>query len=274
MNTRIIEQTDQGLYYRTWPTDTPKKGVVMVIHGLAEHSQRYDHLAEALNKAGFSLYAIDLPGHGRSDGMRGHIDSFNDFHDAALKLYNKVTAENIATPVFIVGHSMGGLITSRFLLDHQHKFNGALLSGAAIESPQEPPAWQVSLIKGVAKLFPKARVLALDASGISRDKTVVDNYMQDPLVSKDKLTANFLVEMTNTMERVKAEINTVSIPLMVMHGTGDNITAPSGSEFVYNRCASSDKTLKLYEDLYHEIFNEPEQAHVFEDMIDWLQKRC
>lgn len=273
MSTHIIEQTDQGHYYRTWPTDAPK-AVVMVIHGLAEHSQRYDHFAEALNKAGFSLYSMDLPGHGRSDGMRGHIDGFDDFQDAVLNLYNRVRADNAQAPVFIVGHSMGGLIVSRFLLDHQGKLNGALLSGAAIESPQEPPAWQVSLIRGIARLFPKARMLALDASGISRDKAVVDKYMQDPMVGKDKLTANFLVEMTNTMEKVKAEIGTVSLPLLIMHGTADNITAPSGSEYVHKQCASPDKTLKLYKGLYHEIFNEPEQAQVFEDVVDWLQQHC
>ena len=271
MTTQIKEHTQQGLYYRTWPAESPK-AAVMVIHGLAEHCQRYEHLAERLNQNGYSLYSMDLPGHGRSNGVRGHIDSFDDFQAAASGLLNSMQTECPDIPKFIIGHSMGGLIVSRFLLDHQDQFAGALLSGAAIQSPQEPPAWQVSLIKGIAKLFPKARMLALDASGISRDKAVVDKYMQDPMVGKDKLTARFLVEMTNTMETVKAAANNISLPLLIMHGTADNITAPSGSELMHNNCTSVDKTLTLYDGLYHEIFNEPEQEKVFDDVIQWLNK--
>lgn len=269
---QIQEKDDQGFYFRSWAIASPK-AAIMLVHGLGEHCQRYDHFAKALNQNGYSLYSMDLPSHGRSKGIRGHVDSFDEFQTATLKLFDFMQNDCPDATKFIIGHSMGGLIVSRFLLDHQEKFNGALLSGAAIQSPQDPPAWQVSLIKGIAKLLPKARVLALDASGISRDKTVFERYMQDPLVSKGKLTANFLVGMSNTMDEVKTKLGEINLPILIMHGTNDNMTAASGSQLVHDQCSSNDKTLRLYEGLYHEIFNEPEQDAVFQDVVHWLDQR-
>lgn len=266
------EHTQDGLYFRSWEIETPK-AAIMLIHGLGEHCQRYDHVAEIFNNAGYALYSMDLPGHGRSEGPRGHLQSFGVFQQAALSLTQSLQAKYPNLPRFILGHSMGGLIVSRFLLDHQSEFDGALLSGAAIQSPQEPPAWQVSLIKGIAKLFPAARMLQLDASGISRDAKVVEKYMNDPLVSKEKLSARFLVEMTNTMEEVKQRANNITLPMLIMHGSDDLMTATSGSRLLHDRCGSTDKQLRLYEGLYHEIFNEPEQNMVLDEVVTWLDQR-
>ncbi|RBP53635.1 alpha/beta hydrolase [Arenicella xantha] len=267
---QISDHTDHGLYYRHWTPEGKVKGVVMLIHGLGEHCQRYDALGEFLNQYGYALSAIDLPCHGHSEGKRGHIDSFDEFQSAALKLHARIRESYPDTPLFLLGHSMGGLIAARFLLDHQDKFSGALLSGAAIQSPQEPPKWQVAIIKGIAKLFPKAAMLQLDASAISRDPEVVDKYMADPLVSKDKLSARFLVEMTNTMDTVKANAAKITLPILIMHGTKDVMTAPEGSQLLFNSVSSPDKHINLYDGLYHEIFNEPEGQQIFAEVVTWL----
>jgi len=270
----VTETTEDGLYYRHWaPEDNRPQATIMLIHGLGEHCQRYNALGEYLTNSGFALSSMDLPSHGRSEGKRGHIDTFDVFQQAALGLYDKTLSRHPDAPIFLLGHSMGGLIAARLLLDHQQKFQGALLSGAAIQSPQEPPAWQVTVIKTIAKLFPKAAMLQLDASGISRDPKVVDAYMADPLVSKDKLSAKFLVEMTNTMERCKTNAADISLPLLVMHGAADLMTAPAGSKLLHDSASSSDKQLRLYEGLYHEIFNEPEAQDIYAELVAWITKR-
>lgn len=270
--TNISDNTVNGLYYRQWQAES-SKAVVMLVHGLGEHCQRYEHLAAHLNAAGYSLSSMDLPCHGKSQGPRGHVDSFDIYQDAALELY-KLTQENFpGQVVFLLGHSMGGLIATHLLLGHQEKFQGALLSGAAIQSPQEPPAWQVAVIKGVAKLFPKAKMLALDASAVSRDPKVVENYMGDPLISHEKLSAQFLVSMTNTMEQCKDEADKISLPLKVMHGSADVMTAPEGSQLLYHAVSSTDKEITLYEGLFHEIFNEPEGESIFAEMVTWMEQR-
>lgn len=216
---------------------------------------------------------MDLPCHGQSEGTRGHVDSFDIFQDATLELYERVKQHKLNTPLFILGHSMGGLIVTKFLQSHQDKFQGALLSGAAIESPQEPPAWQVGMITLIAKLLPKLGALQLDASGISRDPTVVEKYMADPLVDKSKLSAKFLVEMFKAMKQVKQAANTINLPILIMHGGDDPMTAPSGSQFLYNNISSEDKELNIYDGLMHEIFNEPEAMSIYKEITDWLNKR-
>jgi len=269
---QINEATKNGLYFRYWPAENAK-GVVLLVHGLGEHCQRYEHLAAHLNKAGYALSSMDLPGHGQSTGIRGHIDSFDDYQNAVLRLLKRTKAWHKNLPIFILGHSMGGLIATRLLLRYQNKFSGAMLSGAAIQSPQEPPAWQVAIIKLVAKLFPKAKMLALDASAVSRDPAVVKKYMDDPLISKEKLSAQFLVGMTDAMKECKDHAAQIDLSLKIMHGSADVMTAPAGSQFLHDTVSSNDKQLTMYQGLFHEIFNEPEGEDIFAEMVTWMDAR-
>jgi alpha-beta hydrolase superfamily lysophospholipase len=277
-SSEIHESTDDGLYYRHWPatstdTNSDTKAVVLLVHGLGEHCQRYEHLAAHLNQAGYALSSMDLPCHGRSDGIRGHIESFTVFESTALELYRRTQGHYPDIPIFLLGHSMGGLIAAQLLLNHQAKFQGAMLSGAAIQSPQEPPAWQVATIKLVARFFPKAKMLALDASAVSRDPAVVEKYMADPLVSKEKLSAQFLVSMTEATQQCKNNAKKITLPLKIMHGSADVMTAPSGSQLLHDTVSSSDKEITIYQGLFHEIFNEPEGDTIFAEMVTWMDAR-
>ena len=266
---------ENGLYYRHWPVEehTKPKAVVLLVHGLGEHCQRYEHLASFFNLSVYALSSMDLPGHGKSDGVRGHIDSFDTYQAAVLKLIEKAIKQYPQTKLILLGHSMGGLIATRLLLNHQDKFDAAILSGPAIESPQEPPAWQVAFIKTIAKFFPKAKMLALDASAVSRDPDVVETYMNDPLVSHEKLSAQFLVAMTASMDECKDHANRIKLPLLVMHGEKDVITSPNGSKLLIESVSSGDKALKIYNGLFHEIFNEPEKEQIFAEMLEWVEPR-
>ncbi len=264
---------ENGIHYRNWTVNGDTRGVVLIVHGLGEHCERYDEIAGTFNEAGYSVASLDLPGHGNSDGQRGHIDNFADFENAVLSLYAKLSEWYPDIPVFLLGHSMGGLIAAHLLLEHQQKFVGAMLSGAAIQSPQEPPAFQVAIIKMIAALFPKTGMLVLDASGISRDPAVVEKYMQDPLVNKGKLSARILVEMFRNMDECKDGAHTITLPIRIMHGSKDDMTAPAGSQLLFDTVASQDKELKIYEGLMHEIFNEPEGASIAQELIEWMDSR-
>jgi len=191
--------------------------------------------------------------------------------DGVTALLQLAKSEHPELPLFLVGHSMGGLIAAAYLLEQQDAFRACVLSGPAIKTDQAPPAIVVALIRLIAALAPTAPLIKLDASGVSRDQQVVDAYMSDPLVHHGKLSARLLAEMSAAMKSTLARANEIRIPVLLMHGDADQLTAPSGSVELHEQLASNDKTLKMYPGLFHEIFNEPEQDAVLADMSNWLE---
>lgn len=259
-----------AFYFRHWPLTENCRGYIMLVHGLGEHCERYQALAEYANKAGYGVYSMDLPGHGQSPGKRGHIDRFEEFDSAAMQLHDRIKEAAGDLPIYLVGHSMGGLIASHLLLNHQSLFAAAVLSGAAIKSPQTPPAFQVAILRFLSFITPKLGVMTLDASGISKDPEVVDVYMKDPLVNKGKLSARMAAELFGAMDLAQTRAAEITLPLCLLHGSNDVMTAPEGSELLHERISSENKKLTIYPGLFHEIFNEPEHEQVFADMIAWL----
>jgi alpha-beta hydrolase superfamily lysophospholipase len=166
---------------------------------------------------------------------------------------------------------MGGLIAATFLLDHQAAFKAAVLSGPAIKSDQAPPAFVIALIRLLSVVVPTVPLIQLDASGVSRDQDVVNEYMNDPLVHHGKLSARLLAEMSAAMNGTLRHASEINVPIMLMHGEADQLTSPSGSAELFEAIGSTDKALKTYPGLYHEIFNEPEQDEVLTDMSRWLE---
>ena len=259
------------LYQQSWTPDGDERAGVLLIHGLGEHSSRYAHVAKHLTSKGFAVHTLDHYGHGKSDGLPGYVERFSVFLDGVAALLHKVQSENAEQPLFLVGHSMGGLIAAAFLLDEQAAFRACVLSGPAIKSDQAPPAIVMALIRLIAVLAPTAPLIQLDASGVSRDPAVVNAYMNDPLVHHGRLAARLLSEMSATMKSTLAKAGEIRIPIILMHGDADRLTAPSGSVELHAKIGSNDKTLKLYPGLFHEIFNEPEQETVLADMSSWLE---
>lgn len=260
------------LYQYQWLCEGETKAVVLLVHGLNEHCRRYENLAKVLNQNHYALYAIDLPGHGRSPGIRGHIDKFHDFEDSVLHLYNQIKRTHPSLPIFLLGHSMGGLIASHLLLNHQKLFKGAVLSAAALQSPKQPSSLEIKIISAISAIFPSLKMIKLGINGLSKDQQVIEQYLSDPLINKGRLSARLMVELFNTMQVTMDGASDINLPVLIMHGSVDPVTHPDGSKKFSSLITSTSNTLKIYEGLFHEIFNEPEAQNVFNDVIQWLNE--
>lgn len=263
---------DNGVFYRRWDVEAPR-AVVLIVHGLGEHSGRYQHVAEAFAQRGIATIAPDHPGHGHSPGPRCHVDRFEQFFTPVDELRDLVEREFPDLPCFLLGHSLGGLIVGSYLAltpARQARFAGAAFSGAAFEVAAPPSSTAIFINKLLAALLPKLGVLQLDPSEVSRDPDVVRRYRQDSLVHHGKISARLAVELFATMAALVDARSALTLPVLIMHGESDVMTAPGGSQNFFDAVASKDKTLRLHPGLYHEIFNEPEQAQVLGELGDWL----
>ena len=258
------------IYYQNWLPDGDVKAVLLVVHGLGEHSGRYMNVVNHLVPRGYAVYALDHLGHGKSDGTREYVERFADFTDTLALYYRMVAGWQPGKPVFLVGHSMGGLIATTYLLDHQADFRGAVISAPAIAVSSSISPMTIALGKVAAVLAPKFGVLALDVNGISRDPAVVQANLADPLNFQGKTTARLAAEMLKAMQRVSAEVGTITLPFIVVQGSADRLVDPAGAQLLYDKAGSQDKTIKIYEGLYHEVFNEPEHDQVLTDVAAWL----
>ena len=262
----------ENIFYRCWSPGEPR-AVFLLAHGLAEHSGRYDEFGNFFADAGIATYALDHPGHGRSGGKRGHIGRFEEYTEALAQMLTIARQEHPDSPLVLFGHSMGGLIATDFLLQHQSEFVAAVLTGAAIQSPQQPSNIVLFVNKMIATVMPRLDVMRLDASGISRDPQVVSDYEDDPLVDRGKATASLVTALFSAMNRVVANAASIRLPLLIMHGSDDTLTAVSGSKLLHDTVSSADKKIVIYDGLYHEILNEPEREKVMGDILQWLDSR-
>ena len=259
-----------SVYTQAWLPEGDPKAAVLVVHGLGEHSGRYGNVVDALVPRGYAVYALDHIGHGKSEGGREVVERFEDFTDTLTTYLGMVKGWQPGKPVFLLGHSMGGLIACVYLLDHQAEFRGAVISAPAIKVGEAVPKATIVMGKILSVIAPKMGVLALDASGISRDPAVVAAYVNDPLVFHGKTPARLAAEMLKTMQRVSAEIGTIRLPFIAVQGSEDRLVDPGGAQMLYDGASSKDKTLKVYEGFFHEVCNEPECALVLDDIGAWL----
>ncbi len=259
------------LHWYRWLPQSEPRGIVLLVHGYAEHLGRYDHVAATLTAAGFGVYALDHWGHGKSDGTAGFVPAFSAYTDGVEVLLREVEEAQPGVPLFLIGHSMGGLIAALHLITHQAHYAGAILSGPAIMAAQEPSRFMIWISRQLSRLAPRMGVLQLDPGGVSRDPAVVAAYLADPLVYSGKMGARLAKEMFEGMAAARAGAGAITLPVLLLHGQEDRLTAPQGSEYLHAHVASLDNTLRLYPGLYHEIFNEPEQREVLGDVTSWLE---
>ena len=265
---------EPALYRCAWTPEGDARAVIVLAHGLAEHSGRYDAVARTLTDAGYAVHAIDLVGHGRSPGRRCHVNRFEDYVASIIRLAHHARAQHPGVPLFMLGHSMGGLVATHALLSDPELFAGGLLSGPAILPTKAPPAWQMMIGRILSRLLPTAGLLQLDASLVSRDPEVVARYQSDPLVHSGKISARLANELFEAMAQARDRAGDLRMPLLIQHGSADSLTAPAGSRLLADRAGSGDVALHEYDGLYHEIFNEPERERVLGDLLAWLAERA
>jgi acylglycerol lipase len=260
------------LYYQYWLPDKKPKAVLLVAHGLAEHSGRYKNLVNYFVPKGYAIYALDHRGHGKSEGTRSYVDNFNDYLTDLKTFFDMVRKDNKNARIFLFGYSLGGTIATAYAVEHQEDLAGLILSGSSLVPTTSVSPALLAMAGIVSALLPKMGVTVLDASFISRDKAVVDAYVNDPLVFRGKVPARTGAELARMWKQLPEQMPRIKLPVLIMHGFADQLADPRGSKLLFERVGSKDKTLKLYDNCYHEICNEPEREQVFVDMETWLTK--
>ena len=259
-----------NIYYQYWlPEDNPKASLV-ICHGLAEHSGRYMNVVNHFVPLGYAVYGFDHVGHGKSDGARAHVEHFEDYAHTLKSYCDMVRQWQPKLPIYLIGHSLGGAISVLYLFDYQDQVAGAVLSGPAVKVPDNISPATIFIGKILSALVPKIGLVGLDAEGVSRDPKVVQAYVNDPLVYTGKMSARFGAEYLRTMKHITAEASKITLPILILQGGADKLVDPEGAKMLYEAVSSTDKTIKMYEELYHEVFNEPEHAQVLSDVEAWL----
>ena len=260
------------IFYQSWLHKDNIKALILVVHGLGEHSGRYTNLVNHVVPLGYGVYSWDHIGHGRSDGMRKYIDRFSDFTNVVAQYFQQVKSTHPELPIFILGHSMGGLITANYLLDKQADFKGAIFSAPALKVAGGLNPFKLYGGKLLSAIYPKFGMSPLDSSAITRDLKVLEESRKDPLTNYGKTSVRLLAELVDAMTRFKKEARTLTLPILVLQGSDDQVVDPTGANLLYESVSSTDKTLKVYPGLYHEVFHEPERESVLADVEVWLER--
>jgi len=266
------DNQNQSVFYQYWFPDRKIKAVFLICHGLNEHSGRYEHLGKYFTDEGIGVFGFDHIGHGKSDGTRSYVRDYPTFIDPLLKCLELINDLQPNTPIYIVGHSMGGLIGASFLIDHQEKVSGAILSGSLAMVPDYVSDLTIKIGEFLSKFLPKLRLIGIDKDGLSRDPEVVKKYINDPLVYTGKSTARISSVINEGINQVAEKGSSITAPIMLLHGGKDRICDPLYTTYLHNLVSSQENQLIIYDDLFHEIYNEPEQELVFKDILNWVKE--
>jgi len=261
------------IVYDVWTPDVPPRAVVILAHGFGEHARRYDHVTQRLGQAGLITYALDHRGHGRSGGKRVMVRDVSEFTGDFDTLVGVATRENPGLTRIVLGHSMGGAIVFAYAVERPDNYDLMVLSAPAVAAQDMVPRVVALAAKVLGVLTPGLPVEALDFNAISRDPEVVPAYNTDPLVYHGKVPAGLGRALLQVGETMPQRAPALTTPLLVVHGTGDSLVPIEGSRRLVDCVGSADVELKEYAGLFHEVFNEPEQNQVLDDVVSWLNLR-
>ena len=267
---RFQGQSGINLFSQSWHPESEPKAAMAIVHGVAEHSDRYQNLVDNLVDLGCALYAFDQRGHGRSEGQRSYIESWDEYR-ADLGTFLSLVREHQPTlPLFTYGHSMGALVILDYLLHGFNGLTGVIVSGSPIDSSDAASPALVATARVLSVIWPTFSLSTpINPAHLSCDARVVQAYQEDPEVSK-ALPVRWGTEYLRTQEWVKKHASEIEIPILIVHGGDDLLCAPEGSQYLYNQISSDDKTLKIYPSYFHEIHNEPGHVIVMEDINTWI----
>ena len=260
----------RSLFRRGWLPRSPRAAVVLA-HGFAEHSGRYEHVGAWLAERGVAVHAMDHVGHGKSSGDRCHLNHFDEYLDDYGFVLDGLRKESPELPFFLLGHSMGGLLVAAFVCERGPEVSGVALSGPALAVAEGAVRRRMQVARALRFLFPKLRIASgLPLEGLSTDPKVAEAYENDPLVER-KLTVSLACELGARVERTHDRGAEVSAPLLVMHGGDDPICDIAGGEAFAKAAPRGEH--RRYPGLRHEIFNEPSYADVLNDLLGWIEAR-
>jgi alpha-beta hydrolase superfamily lysophospholipase len=267
-----IKLNDRNIFYRRYIADS-EKAVIVIAHGLGEHSGRYVNVVKQIVPKGITVFAPDFRGHGKSDGQRGHVLSFGEYLEDLDSMIETASKEiKTGMKCFLLGHSMGGLIAINYAISRQGTIDGLILSSPSLGVAVKVPAIKAALGKVMSSLWPGLSLNnELDASKISHDDKVVAAYKNDPLVH-DRVSARWFTEFLSAMEKVNRDAQEIKIPVLMQIAGDDHLVNAEASKSFFERLAVKDKTIHVYDGLYHEIYNEREEARkpVLNDLEVWI----
>jgi acylglycerol lipase len=273
--TTLEETIDGGdgleLFVRSWRPATQARALVAIVPGFNAHSGYYEWVAAQLTAKGYAVYSGDLRGRGRSDGERFYVQHMTDYVKDVEKVIALAQSREPGLPLYLLGHSAGGVVACLYTLEHQETLAGLICESFAFQVPA--PDFALAVFKGLSHIAPHAHVLRLKNEDFSRDPAAVATMNADPLIAHETQPTQTLAEMVRADERLKVDFPKVTLPVLIIHGTADKATRPSGSQLFFDTTASADKTLKLYEGHYHDLLNDLGKEQVMDDITTWIDAR-
>jgi acylglycerol lipase len=258
------------LYTQCWQPDAAPAAVVCLVHGLGEHGGRYVHMADFLTRHGYTLFSLDLRGHGKSNGKRGHAPTYEALLDDIAVFLQQASKQFAGVPLVLYGHSLGGGLVLNYGLRRKPALAGVVVTGPTLRLSFTPSPVTMTLGKVLYRIAPAMQMASgLDRKGLARDQAVIDAYGADPLVH-DRISARLGMDFIDAGTWALHHAGEWMLPLLLMHGADDRLSSADGSREFATK-AGAQCTLRVWDGLYHEIHNEPEQQQVFEVVLRWLQ---
>tara|TARA_B100000965_G_scaffold77846_1_gene61821 strand:- start:2710 stop:3549 length:840 start_codon:yes stop_codon:yes gene_type:complete len=266
----IKSKDGSNLMYYSWLPNKKIKVAIGIIHGLGEHSSRYDDFAEYFCKKGYGVYSIDLRGHGKSEGKRGHVNNFKKLIDDSEEMFINIRKENLNVPMVMFGHSLGGCIALNYLCENQSKeIDLAIISSPWLKTVLEPPKFIIYIQKILVVLFPSFTLNnRLDPYHLSKNTNKVKKYIKDPLVH-NRISLKMFSEVNKAIDKIENESEKINIPVLLLHGKKDNIISFKGTKKISKKINNS--KLILYEGLYHEPHNDLEKNEILDNYTSFIK---
>lgn len=268
---RLATPSGLNLFVKSWGPMEKPVAVIVIVPGFNAHSGYYGWVADQLVAAGLAVYSVDLRGRGQSDGERFFVERFDDYESDVAAAVTLAKMREPGLPVFLLGHSAGGVVSCLYTLDHQSELAGLICESFAFELPA--PDFALAVFKGLAHVAPHAHVLPLKNADFSRDPQAIQVMNNDPLIAHETQPTQTLAAMVRADERLKKSFPQMTLPLLILHGTGDKAAKSSGSEHFFSQAGSRDKTLKLYVGAYHDLLNDTDKEQVIADIKNWIAAR-
>jgi acylglycerol lipase len=268
---RIQNGAGPALFVRVWRPLIEARGTVVVVPGFNSHIGYYTEVAERLVAGGLAVYVVDLRGRGQSEGERFYVERFDDYVSDVASTIDLARSRESTRPLFLLGHSAGGVVSCLYALEHQSALSGLICESFAFQLPA--PDLALAVLKGLSHIAPHVHVLHLKNEDFSRDPKIVAAMNADPLIAGETQPTSTIAAMVRADERLAGEFSQITLPLLILHGTADKAAKAAGSQRFYDAAGASDKTLKLYDGHYHDLLNDLDRDVVLTDIASWIEAR-